>query len=84
MAQAAPMPMCPMAEICKSMIEKPLSGPVMLLPGVVFIALGILIAVWPSVLPRLLAAAFILAGGAMRLMANFIRGVGARLGRAGD
>ena len=51
MAQAAPMPMCPMAETCKGMIERPLSG---------------------------------LAGGAMLLMANFMRGIGARLSSAGS
>ena len=34
-------------------------------------------------LPWLVAAACILAGGAMLLMANFMRGVGARLRRAG-
>ena len=84
MGQVAPMPMCPMAETCKGMIEKPLSSLVMIIPGVVFIALGVLIVVWPSVLPWLVAAACILAGGAMLLMANFMRGVGARLRRAGD
>ena len=37
--------------------------------------------VWPSILPWLVAAACILAGGGMLLMANFMRGVGARLRR---
>ena len=37
-----------------------------------------------AVIPWLVAAACILAGGAMLLMANFMRGVGARLRRAGD
>jgi uncharacterized membrane protein HdeD (DUF308 family) len=83
MAQAGPMPMCPMAETCQGMMEKPLSGLVMI-PGIVFIALGVLIVVWPSILPWLVAAAFILAGGAMLLMVNFMRRVGARLRRAGD
>jgi Flp pilus assembly protein TadB len=83
MAQASPMPMCPMAETCQGMMEKPLSGLVMI-PGIVFIALGVLIVVWPSILPWLVAAAFILAGGAMLLMVNFMRRVGARLRRAGD
>ncbi len=84
MAQTVPMPMCPMAKTCKGMMEKPLFGVLMLISGTAFIALGLLIVVWPSVLPWLVAAAFILAGGAMLLMANFMRGVGARLGRAGD
>ena len=84
MAQTVPMPMCPMAKTCKGMMEKPLFGVLMLISGTAFIALGLLIVVRPSVLPWLVSAAFILAGGAMLLMANFMRGVGARLGRAGD
>jgi len=84
MAQTAPMPMCPMAETCKGMMEKPFSGALMVIPGMAFIALGILIVVWPSVLPLLVAAACILMGGAMLLMAIFMRSVGARLGRAGS
>jgi uncharacterized membrane protein HdeD (DUF308 family) len=83
MAQMAPMPMCPMAETCKGMMERPLSGLVMMIPGIVFICLGILIVAWPSVLPWLVAAACIVAGGAMLLMANFMRGVGARFKHAG-
>jgi len=83
MAQASPMPTCPMAETCKGMMEKPLLGLVMMIPGIAFIALGVLIAVWPSVLPVLVAAACILAGGAMLLMAIFMRRVGARLRHAG-
>ncbi len=82
MAQAAPMPMCPMAETCKGMMEKPYSGLMMVIPGIAFIALGVLIVVWPSVLPWLVAAAGVLAGGAMLLMANLMRGVGTPLRRA--
>ena len=74
-----PMPMCPMAETCKGMMEKPFSGLVMVIPGLAFIALGVLIVIWPSFLLWLVAAACILAGGAMLLMANFMRGIGARL-----
>jgi hypothetical protein len=76
------MPMCPMAETCRGMMERPLSGLIMLVPGITFIALGMLIIVWPSILPWLVAPACILAGGGMLLMANFMRGVGARLRRA--
>ena len=79
MAQAAPMPMCPMAETCRGIMERPLSGLIMLVPGITFITLGVLIIVWPSILPWLVAAACILAGGGMLLMANFMRGVGTRL-----
>ena len=84
MAQAAPMPVCPMAETCKGMIEKHLSGLVMVLPGIAFIAVGVLIVIWASILPWLVTAACILAGGAMLLMANFMRGIGARFRSAGS
>ena len=40
MAQAAPMPMCPMAETCRGMMEKPLSGLVIVIPGIAFVALA--------------------------------------------
>ena len=82
MVQAAPMPMCPMAETFKGMMEKPLSGLMMVIPGIAFIVLGVLIVVWLTVLPWLAAAACIPAVGAMLLMADFMRGVGARLGHA--
>lgn len=81
MAQAAPMPMCPMAETCRSMMEKPFSGLMMIFPGTAFIILGLVIAVWPSILPWLVAAAFILMGVVMLVMVNFMRGIGARLRR---
>jgi hypothetical protein len=83
MAQAGPMPMCPMAESCKAMMERPLAGLLMVVPGVSFLALGLLIVVWPGVLPWLVASACILAGGAMLLMANFMRGIGARFSGPG-
>ena len=78
MAQAAPMPMCPMAETCKGMMEKPLSGLVMMIPGIASIAIGVLIVIWPSILPWLVAAACILMGGAMLVMANVMRRIGSR------
>jgi len=84
MAHAAPMPMCPMAETCKGMMERPLSGLLMLVPGITFITLGVLIVVWPAILPWLVAAGCVLAGIAMLIMATCMRGIGARLRRAED
>jgi hypothetical protein len=84
MAQTIPMPMCPVAKTCKGMMEKPFSGVLMLTPGIALIALGLLIVIWPSVLPWLAAAASILAGGAMLLLANFMGRIGAGLKRGGD
>jgi hypothetical protein len=53
----------------QGMIENPLSSLVIALPGVAFIALGILIVISPCVLSWLVTAASILAGGAMLLTA---------------
>ncbi len=50
MAQAAPMPMCPMAETCKGMMTKLLSGAVLLIPGITFITVGVLIIIWSLIL----------------------------------
>lgn len=43
MAQTAPMPMCPMARACRGMMEGSLSG--LLIPGITFLALGVLIVI---------------------------------------
>lgn len=83
MTQASPMPGCPMAQTCKGMMERPFSGLMMMVPGLLFIALGVLIVVWPAVLAWLVAAASILAGGAMLIMASFMRRIGARYKRDG-
>ena len=83
MTQSAPMPMCPMAETCMAMMERPVAGLMIVVPGIVFLALGVLILLWPSVLPWLVATASILAGGAMLVMAYVMRGIGARFRRAG-
>ena len=56
----------------------------MLTLGIGFVALGVLIVVWPGVLLWLVAAALVIAGGAMLLMAHLMRGIGARPGRADD
>jgi hypothetical protein len=38
MVETTPMSMCPMAETCKGMMEKPGSGWWMMTPGILFIA----------------------------------------------
>jgi hypothetical protein len=68
-----------MAETCKGMMERPFSGMVMRVPGIVFIALGVLIVIWPSVLAWLVAAGCIPMGIAMLMMAKFMRGIAARI-----
>jgi uncharacterized membrane protein HdeD (DUF308 family) len=67
-----------MAETCKGMMDKPGSSVWMMIPGIIFIALGILIIFCPQVLASLVAIALILVGIAMLVMINFVRGTGKR------
>lgn len=74
-----PMQMCPMAETCGAMMSKPFSGTALVLPGLIFIALGILVVIYPLVLVWLVAAALVFFGILMLIMARFIRKIGSRL-----
>ena len=79
MTTSEPMPMCPMAETCKGMMKKPPSGFVFVVPGILFIALGVLIVIEPTILVWLVAVAFIAIGVGMLFLANFVRKFGARM-----
>ena len=79
MTETTPMSMCPMAETCKGMMEKPHTSVWMMLPGILFIALGALIIIYPQILAWLIAIALILMGLAMLMMIQFMRGIGRRL-----
>lgn len=78
MVETTPMPMCPMAETCKGMMGKPGSGLWMMIPGILFIALGVFIILYPQILAWLIAIALIGIGIAMLMMINFMRGIGKR------
>ncbi len=67
-----------MGKACKGMMEKSSSGVVLLLPGILFIALGVLIVIEPGVLVWVMATAFVLLGSMMMMMAGFIRKIGTR------
>ena len=73
---AAPMQMCPMAETCKGLIDKPGSTYWTMIPGAIFVVLGVAIIVYPQILAWLVAIALIVMGVAMLLMANFMQGIG--------
>ena len=73
-----PLPTCPMAETCKGMMDKPLSGVALVVPGLIFIALGILVVIEPRILAWVMAAAFIFLGAMMLMMASFVRRIGTR------
>jgi len=78
MAEPIPMPMCPMAETCKGMMKNPFSGTAMIVPGLIFIALGVLIVIEPRILAWVIAIAFVLMGTMMLMMASFIRKMSTR------
>jgi uncharacterized membrane protein HdeD (DUF308 family) len=68
-----------MAEACKGMMEKPGSGFWMMIPGILFIALGVLIILYPQILAWLIAIALVAMGIAMLMMIKFRRGIGRRI-----
>jgi uncharacterized membrane protein HdeD (DUF308 family) len=79
MVETTPISMCPMAEACKGMMEKPGSGFWMMIPGILFIALGVLIILYPQILAWLIAIALVAMGIAMLMMIKFRRGIGRRI-----
>lgn len=80
MAKPTSMPMCPMAETCKGMMEKPLSGFVLIVPALVLIALGVVVVVEPRILVWLVAIALVVMGIAMLVLAKLMRKVAERFG----
>ncbi len=78
MAETPPMPMCPMAKTCSGMMEKTSFGAFLMVPGLLFIATGVLIIFGPQDLFWLLAPASILFGVAMLRLETLRRGARAR------
>ena len=78
MVESIPMPMCPMAGMCKGMVEKPGSGLMLLIPGIVFIILGVVILIEPRILLWFVALSLVVMGVAMLMLARFMRAIGAR------
>ena len=72
MSETTPLPMCPMAHACNRMMERRGSNLWMAIPGVVLIALGLAIIVFPQILLWLAAIALICMGLAMLVMVNFM------------
>ena len=78
MSDVTPMTMCPMAETCKGMMEKPRFGFMFMVPGIVLILLGVAVLIEPKILVWLVAIALIFMGIAMLMMAGFMRRIGKR------
>ena len=68
------MPMCPMAETCKGMMEKPSSGFMIVIPGIFLIVLAVMVLVEPRILVWLVAAVLAMMGIATLLFAKYIHG----------
>ncbi len=78
MVETTRISMCPMAETCRGMMEKRGSGLWIMISGILFIALGLLIILYPQILVWLIAIAFVVMGIAMLMMTRFMRGIGGR------
>ena len=79
MSNSTPMPMCPMAGACKAMMEKPASGRLLLIAGLVFIILGVMVLVEPRILLWLVALTLIGMGVAALMLARFMRRIGVQM-----
>jgi len=73
MAEPTSMSMCPMAKMCKGMMDKPRPGFVMVVPGLVLIILGVAVIFEPRILVWLIAIALIVMGIGMLFFGSFIR-----------
>jgi len=71
-----------MAETCKGMMEKPGTGMMFVVPGIILIALGVAVIIEPRILVWLVAIALIVMGAAILMMAKFMRGIGKRVQHA--
>jgi uncharacterized membrane protein HdeD (DUF308 family) len=78
MAENSTTPMCPMANMCKGMIDNPRSGYLLTVPGFIFIVLGMVIILYPQILAWLVAIALIVIGLAMLMMASFMQRTGGK------
>lgn len=78
MEEKISMSTCPMAKACKGMTERPGTSLWMIVPGLIFVALGIAIILYPQILAWLVAIALIVMGLAMLMMVNFMRRFGKR------
>jgi len=74
-----PMTLCPMAKMCAGMTQGRFSSIAIMLPGILLIALGVLIVVAPSVLVWLVGAASVFLGIMLLMVGSFIRNMGRQL-----
>jgi uncharacterized membrane protein HdeD (DUF308 family) len=73
-----------MGAMCKGMAGKPYSRMGMMIPGIVLIAIGILVLFKPQILAWLIAVVIIMMGVGLLFMANMMRRFGASFDRYED
>ena len=73
MTDSMRMPMCPMAETCKGMMDKPFSGFMIVVPGIFLIILGWAILIEPRILVWLMAVVLVVMGIAMLMFGRVMR-----------
>ena len=78
MTEANSKPMCPMADMCQGMKDKPTSSLVLFIPALIFVIFGITILIAPQILAWLVGIALILVGVVMLLFGRFMRGFAER------
>lgn len=76
--ETTPMTMCPMAETCRGMMEKPASGLMLAVPGIVLIILGVAVIIEPRILVWLVAVVLICMGTAILIFTQFMRKISQR------
>ena len=79
MTESMQTPMCPMAEKCKGMMEKPFSGFMIVIPGIFLIVLGVVVLIEPRTLVWLMAAILVVMGVAMLMIGRVMRKFAARI-----
>jgi uncharacterized membrane protein HdeD (DUF308 family) len=64
---------CPMANACKGMMNKPMAGPVLVIPALVFVILGVAVLIEPQILAWIVGIVLIVMGIAMLVFGRFMR-----------
>jgi uncharacterized membrane protein HdeD (DUF308 family) len=73
MTESTSTPTCPMAAACKGMMNKPMSGLMLVIPALIFVIFGVAVLIAPQILAWLVGIALILMGVAMLLFGRFMR-----------
>ena len=78
MTETTTMSTCPMATTCSCMMGKAGSRLWTTIPGILFVALGVLIMFYPQVLAWLVAITLVVMGIAMLVMPGYMHRIGNR------